>query len=303
MYSQDFRALAVRLILDQKWSYNTVATTLKIGKGTVHRWVHHCFEANLQRKHVRCLPQHELNSLNELLQLEPCTTLARLQTRMQALGYRLGRKRVSQAVRALGFTKKRTTKRIGPQSPDPAVCASFHSHLSRRFAQQRLIVSIDESYFSEKVLPLTGFSKRGSKCVVASNQGGWSKRSLLLAVASDGSKHYKIWNGSVNKERFVSFVLSLPYPPGTVIVLDNVSFHKIKTPFVAKGFEQLHSPPYSPDDNGPVENSFSKIKSRFRSSWPWPLGVDGSIVQAVETVCEKDIIAAFGHLERRCNLH
>ena len=55
--------------------------------------------------------------------------------------------------------------------------------------------SVDECYFSEKVLPLYGYSPIGQKCKVTSPATSWKKQSLLLAVASDGSRHSQIIQG------------------------------------------------------------------------------------------------------------
>jgi hypothetical protein len=132
------------------------------------------------------------------------------------------------------------------------------------------------------------------------DDGGWAQRSLILAVASDGSRHHVLHRGSINKRLFTAFLLSLPYPPGTVVILDNVAFHKGLVPFVAKGFEQLRTPPYSPEDNCPVENAFSKIKGRFRSMWPWPAGVDASVDAATRGLDQSDVLGSFAHLHKRC---
>ena len=169
-----------------------------------------------------------------------------------------------------------------------------------RFSDKHLVVSIDECYFSEKVLPLYGYSPIGQKCKVTSPATSWKKRSLLLAVASDGSRHSQIIQGSVNKAIFFDFVMALPYPLRTTIILDNVAFHKSQTPFVAKGYRTVFSPPYSPDHNGPVENAFSCIKQSFRSMWPWDKGVDTCIANAVELLSTQGVRSSFRHLRNLC---
>ncbi len=163
-----------------------------------------------------------------------------------------------------------------------------------------LFVCVDECHFSERVLPLYGYSPVGRPCVVSSNTPGWTSRSLILAVASDGSKHFHLHDGAINTERFHRFVLSLPYPPGTAIVLDNVAFHKKQTPFVAKAFRTVYTPPYSPEHNSPVENAFGKIKGAFRALWPWPDGVPSAIRHAVGLLAASDIDASFRRWRAAC---
>jgi hypothetical protein len=169
---------------------------------------------------------------------------------------------------------------------------------------QSLVSCIDECYFSERVLPLYGYSKVGTKCVVRGPGGGWKKRSLLLSVRSDGQMDYVIYDGSINGQRFHDFIRKLPYPDGTTIVMDNISFHKSQSSFQQKGYVPIYIPPYSPDFNGPVENSFSKIKAAFRSMWPWnSQGVDACIHTAVRTLSPADIVASFQRLKRFVTSH
>lgn len=166
------------------------------------------------------------------------------------------------------------------------------------------VCCVDECYFSERVLPLYGYSSVGTKCVVRAPTGGWKKRSLLLSVSSAGERVHAVYDGSVNGQRFADFVCALPYPSdSTTVVLDNVAFHKNSEPFKQKGFAQLFIPPYSPDFNGPVENSFSKIKNHFRRMWPWQqsdgtLDVDACIEASVGYLTDNDIRASFKRLRR-----
>jgi transposase len=69
--------------------------------------------------------------------------------------------------------------------------------------------------------------------------------------------------GSFNKERFLNFLKDLSLlPPGTVILLDNVSFHhSLVVKDIAKqhSLVLLYTPPYSPCFN-PIEGVFSIIR-------------------------------------------
>ena len=197
-------------------------------------------------------------------------------------------------------TWKKTTKRFGGKKgtearvqATPAFCEQIKSAFSLNRAP---IVSVDECYFSEKVLPLYGYGNIGEKLVVNSPVASWKKRSLLLAVGSDGSFEYVVHDGSINKSRFQDFITNLPYPKDSTLILDNVAFHKDTTIMIAKDYRATFSPPYSPEHNSPVENSFSMIKSSFRASWPWSAGVDQSIHNAVQNLDSKHIVNCFKKL-------
>jgi transposase len=62
---------------------------------------------------------------------------------------------------------------------------------------------------------------------------------------------------------YIEQVLAPTLRAGEIVVLDNVSTHKVvgvREAIEAKGAKVLYLPPYSPDFN-PIEKSFSKIKS------------------------------------------
>jgi hypothetical protein len=159
-----------------------------------------------------------------------------------------------------------------------------------------LVVSLDECSFSEKAQPMYGYSHAGVRCTLRMRQGSWKQRSLVMAISSDGDYAYSIKDGSYN--RFGEFVLSLPYPPETVCVMDNCRIHKgLDDVFAAKGYIPMFLSPYSPQFQ-PVELAFSKMKNHFRSLWPWPDGVNLSVRQSVETLKPSDILGFFRHAQR-----
>jgi transposase len=55
--------------------------------------------------------------------------------------------------------------------------------------------------------------------------------------------------------------------PGDVVVMDNLSAHKVqgvRELIAARGAELLYLPPYSPDFN-PIAQAWSKLKQRLRA--------------------------------------
>jgi len=65
-------------------------------------------------------------------------------------------------------------------------------------------------------------------------------------------------------------VLCAALEPGDVVVMDNLSSHKVsgvREMIEEAGAEVLYSPPYSPDLN-PIEKAWSKIKQLLRADKP-----------------------------------
>ena len=264
-------------------SYWKAAKFIGISSSTLHRWVAQGPPAlRYKTRHKPCIDSAVAQAVSRELAACATTTLKHIRVSLLAKGISRCTKTISRVVKSLGFTRKRTTRRSAPANT-PEAAAQYAARVqcycelvAAAAHKGTLLVSVDECYFSERTLPLYGYSPRGRKCVVTSTTGSWKQRTLLSAVASDGSSHHMVIRGAANKQVFFRFITQLPYPPGTMILLDNVAFHKNLSPFVAKAFTPAFTPPYSPWFN-PVESCFSVIKGAFRADFPWPLGVDSAI--------------------------
>lgn len=79
-----------------------------------------------------------------------------------------------------------------------------------------------------------------------------------------GMTHSTLHLGSVNGPRFANSINDLPFPRGTVLVLDNASIHKCaiaRKISADKGYKLLFTPPYTPEFN-PIEMMFGIIKNK-----------------------------------------
>lgn len=199
----------------------------------------------------------------------------------------------------LGFSKKKAYLKIKPTPTSNEKKNAF----SKQFHQinKHNIVSLDECYFSENVLPLRGYSPRGERVLIERTTMTRVGRSLLMAVSGDGLINYTIYKGAINKNRFLKFVSKCSMPKQSTFVMDNVAFHKNSgETFQIKGFDVLYSPPYSPEFN-PIENLFFKIKNMYRSLLVLgKLNVEECISKAIQTVTFQDIVNTFNHVDKVC---
>jgi len=94
---------------------------------------------------------------------------------------------------------------------------------------------------------------------------------LIAALTPDGLGALMSVDGAVNGDVFAAYldqVLGPTLRPGDVVVLDNLSVHKVDglDEIVQKyGARLRYLPPYSPDFN-PVELAFSKLKIWLRTA-------------------------------------
>ena len=98
-------------------------------------------------------------------------------------------------------------------------------------------------------------------------------RSLTLigARSTQGLVGVQLFEGALTQKRFVLYVSGFLAPvlrPGDVLVLDNLSAHKVgglREWLAERGVEVLFLPPYSPDFS-PVEQAWSKLKTALRTA-------------------------------------
>lgn len=194
---------------------------------------------------------------------------------------KLSRKRV----RTRGTSKKDMTELI----------AQYKRLYLEVCAQGKVMVSIDECGFSEKIRAVYGYSPIGEPCIVR-NRGSWKNHSLLMAVFSTGEKKYFVFDGAVCKAAFEAFIDSLRLDEDHVILADNASIHKGLRLLKNKA-TILYTPPYEPDSN-PIELCFSQVKRVFREL---NVGLDEDVLslvgESVETaITPKLVKSCFRHV-------
>lgn len=146
----------------------------------------------------------------------------------------------------------------------------FKQKMAKIFKLKKLplIVSIDEVGFSSNVRPLMGWSNVGEKLHIQYVPKSCEKKhtSVCSAIDSFGRIYYRAIPGHYTKLEFLKFLNEFNYPPKTVLLMDNVSFHhsKIIIEFIqSRDWKLVHTPPYSPWFN-PIENVFSLVKNCYR---------------------------------------
>ena len=85
----------------------------------------------------------------------------------------------------------------------------------------------------------------------------------------DGTIRYRSFVGSITGKRFLNFLKQTLLPvlrKGDIVVMDNLSIHKVKGVkelILSASALPLYLPPYSPDLN-PIEKLWSKLKTFLR---------------------------------------
>jgi transposase len=167
-------------------------------------------------------------------------------------------------IRRAGYTFKRTRKR-GTSNKPKLPLKPFANTFFAAFNNNRL-VALDESGFDHRCNPRYGYALRGKPAIVTYKAVSDRRRlSLLMSIHQNGTHERVVSDAPVNGAAFASFLSKLPYPSGTVLLLDNASIHKtkaVKQAATERGYELLYLPPYSPEFN-PIELVFGVAKQHF----------------------------------------
>ena len=114
-----------------------------------------------------------------------------------------------------------------------------------------------------------GRTLRGERLVAAVPHGHWKITTFIGALRSSALSAPAVIDGAVNGDVFLAYVRQVLVPtlrPGDIVIMDNLSSHKIagvRETIEATGAELRYLPPYSPDLN-PIEQLFAKLKALLR---------------------------------------
>lgn len=116
-----------------------------------------------------------------------------------------------------------------------------------------------------------GRAPRGERLIATVPHGRWHITTFVGALRVGGFTAPLVIEGAINGETFLAYVRQFLAPtlrPGDVLVMDNLSVHKVqgvREAVEARGATLLYLPPYSPDLN-PIELAFSKLKALLRTA-------------------------------------
>ena len=132
------------------------------------------------------------------------------------------------------------------------------------------LVFLDESGVNIDMVRRYGRAKNKNRVNDYAPVNTPKKTTLVSSVRLDGTQAYEFFQGSLNGKNFLSYVKNTLIPTlkkGDIVVMDNLSCHKVKGVKEAieeAGASVLYFPPYSPDFN-PIEMMWSKIKALLRN--------------------------------------
>lgn len=117
--------------------------------------------------------------------------------------------------------------------------------------------------------PLRGWCRRGERLIGLAPHGHWKTTTFVAGLRHDGLIAPFVVDRPMNGVIFRAYVeqcLAPTLSPGDIVIMDNLSSHKvagIREAIERTGATLLYLPPYSPDLN-PIEQVFAKLKAALR---------------------------------------
>ena len=118
---------------------------------------------------------------------------------------------------------------------------------------------------------LYGRARRGRRLFAKAPFGHWKTNTFVAALRRAGLGAPMVLDGPMTGQAFLAYVEQVLIPtlqPDDIVVMDNLSAHKIaavRAAIAKAGAQFFLLPPYSPDMN-PIEMAFSKLKTLLRQA-------------------------------------
>lgn len=132
------------------------------------------------------------------------------------------------------------------------------------------LIDLDESGCTTQMTRRYARSCDGARIHEAAPEGNWKILTILGAMSTQGMIAAMTIEESTDADIFLAYLDHCLCPklcPGDVVVMDNLSSHKVngvRERIEAAGARLVYLPPYSPDLN-PIEKAWSKLKLLLRS--------------------------------------
>ena len=259
MYALDRRRVAIH-IYSRLGSLRKTAILLGVSHSTVSRWINH----PNRKQYTRQQPSKSTIIADPVRMALACNPFLSLWQLRDALGVPVSKELIRTVIKRLGVTKKKARFHGQPKDLEEKT-RLFVQYREEHLQHGRRFISLDETSFGRHGRPVYGYAPRGQQLLVKRKQARTTTVSSLAAVSQDGIVQYATKPGSYNSVSFIQTLGSFNLPRDSVVLLDNVAFHRSAA--VAKfaqehGLHLLYTPPYSPWFN-PIEGVFSVVKRHF----------------------------------------
>jgi transposase len=274
-YSQDLRD-RVFVLWNDGYSVGEIAETLHVSSSWVSKVLRRWKKTNEpaarpQCNHVPLKLEPILDEIRAEVEKRPDITLSELGDWLIAThGITASSDTISRTLDRLDLSRKKKTLYASEQNRDDVAEERKAWREMQPDLDPEKLVFIDETSTKTNMTRTYGYAQRGMRLKAFAPHGHRKTSTFIGALRQSGMTAPCVFDGAVNGDMFLSYVEQILVPtltPGDIVIMDNVSIHKVagvEAAIEAAGATVRYLPPYSPDFN-PIEMVFSKIKSILRS--------------------------------------
>ena len=170
----------------------------------------------------------------------------------------------------MASASKKSAHAAEQDRPDVAAARTQWADNQAKLDPDRLVF-IDETGTSTNMARQRGRAPRGERLIGKIPHGHWKTTTFVAGLRSTAHTAPCVLDGPMNGNAFLAYVEQILAPslkPGDIVVLDNLSAHKVpgvRQAIETTGARLLYLPPYSPDFN-PIEQLFAKLKAFLRKA-------------------------------------
>ena len=161
------------------------------------------------------------------------------------------------------------------------------------------LIFLDESGVSTQMTRLYARCQGGARIHEGTPDSRWKILTILGALSTRGMVAAMTVEAATDREIFLAYLDRCLCPqlrPGDVVVMDNLSSHKVdgvRQRIEKCGAQLLYLPPYSPDLN-PIEKAWAKLKQLLHTSKARTKGaLDKTISRLLPQLTDEDAKAWF----------
>ncbi len=273
-YSQDLRERVLRA-LERGDRPAEIARRFEVSRLWVYRVRDRQQEAGVRSSfqiggHRRSRLAARAQALRAWIAAEPDLTLAELQQRLAQQGVATKIGALWHQLNNWNLTFKKTLYASEQERADVQAARRAWSDAQPRMDIEKLVF-IDETWTSTSMTRRYGRAPRGQRCIGSAPHGHWKTTTFVAALRHQQLTAPLVADGPVDGEMFLAYVRQFLCPalrPGDIVILDNLSTHKVagvKEAIATAGATLLYLPLYSPDLN-PIEKLFAKLKALLRKA-------------------------------------
>jgi len=161
------------------------------------------------------------------------------------------------------------------------------------------LIFLDESGVTTEMTRRYGRGARGERVKEGTPAGHWRTLTILGAIRASGWVATMTIEAATDGDVFLSYLAQVLCPqlrPGEIVVMDNLSAHKVdgvRALIEGAGAELWYLPPYSPDFN-PIEKCWSQVKQLLRAAKARSLdALEHAVADALATVTAENTKACY----------